>query len=195
MRRLHRTARESGFTLAELMIVLLVLAIVISAITAVLLSSSRQTQTTSARAGAQGGARQALSLMTTEVRQAGADPSIPPVGIVGIVSGDSISVHVRADLDGNGTISTTEPSEDVTYRWDSGARTLSRNPGTGASTLIGNVTQAQFTYFDDTNAAITALPLSATDAARVKSIGMSFTVSERGAQPVTLTTRVNLRNR
>ena len=42
--------------------------------------------------------------MEIELRQAGADPSTPPVGVVGIVSADSVSIRVRADLNGDGVL-------------------------------------------------------------------------------------------
>jgi prepilin-type N-terminal cleavage/methylation domain-containing protein len=195
MNRARRGRTETGMTLIELMVGIAMLALVVSALTTILLSSTHQGSRTARRADVQGGCRQALSLMATELRQAGVDPSIPPVGVVGIMSADSVSVRVRADLNGNGIIQTAEPSEDVTYAYDSGTGVLSRNPGTGATPILSNVTALALTYFDETNAPIVPQPLSATDAARVHSIGVTLTASEGDSNPITLTTRVNLRNR
>lgn len=189
----HRGQR--GMTIIELLVTLGVLAIVVLALTTILFSSTRQSGQTAKRADVQAAARQAMALMTTELRQAGADPSIPPVGVLAIVSGDSVSVRVRSDLSGDGTIQTTEPSEDVTYSWDSATQVLSRNPGAGATALGSNVTDMRLRYFAADGSALTALPLSTTDAALVTSIDVSLTVTEDGAQPITLSTRVNLRNR
>jgi type IV pilus assembly protein PilW len=192
-RHFHRD--QTGMTLIEIMVTVGILSVVLVALTTILFSSTHQSGHTAKRADAQAASRQAISLMTTELRQAGADPSIPPVGIVGIVSGDSASVRVRSDLNGNGTIQTTEPSEDVTYSYSSGSQVLSRNPGAGAVALISNVTDMRLSYFASDGTAITALPLSATDAALVTSIGVTLTVEEGDTPPITLTTRVNLRNR
>lgn len=190
----HRRS-ETGFTLIELLVGLAILAVVVATLTTILLSSTHQSSQTARRADVQGGCRQALSLISTEIRQAGADPSIPPAGIVGIVSADSVSVRLRSDLSGDGVIQTTEPSEDVTYTYDAGAGVLRRDPGSGAAAILSNVTALRFTYYDAANTQITPMPLSATDAARVASIEVALTASEGDSQPISVTTRINLRNR
>jgi type II secretory pathway pseudopilin PulG len=181
-------------TLVELLIAVGILGIVILTTTTILLSSSRVESRTARRATVQSGARQAISLMETELRQAGADPSIPPVGIVGIVSGNAHAVRVRADLNGDGVIQTTEPSEDVTYAFNDTTHVVTRDPGSGAALILANVTAMDLTYFDDANQPLTALPLSAADAARVHAIALTLTSEDRDSQPLTLTTRITLRN-
>jgi type II secretory pathway pseudopilin PulG len=181
-------------TLVELLIATGILGVVLLIATTILISSSRLESRTVRRASVQQGARQTVSLMSTELRQAGADPSIPPVGIVGIVAADRRLVHLRADLNGDGAIQTTEPSEDVTYAYDSTARVITRNPGSGPSLMLANVTAMEFSYFDAANQPLVTLPLSAADAARVHSIALTLTCRDRDAQPLTLTTRVTLRN-
>ncbi len=190
-----RRRPEAGMTLVELMVAVGIFALVAAALTAILFSSTRLGTRTSARADVQATSRQAMSLLTTELRQAGLDPTIPPVGIVGIVSGDSTSVHVRADLNANGTLQTAEPSEDVTYTYVDSIGTLMRNPGTGSVAVMSGITDFRISYFDAANNPITTLPLDATNAALVRSIGISLTAVEGEAAPVTLTTRVTLRNR
>ncbi len=74
--------------------------------------------------------------MPTELRRAGADPNIPPVGIVGVSSADSVTVRVRGDLNGDGVIQTTEPSEDVTYSYVAATGVPSRNPGSGVQEVL-----------------------------------------------------------
>ena len=132
--------------------------------------------------------------MSTEIRQAGADPSDPPVGIVALVSGDSLRIRVRADLNGNGAIDTAEPSEDVTYAYDSTARVVTRDPGSGPAVVLSNVDRMALTYFDETNTPVTPLPLSSTDAARVRSVGLTITANDRDSHPLTLDSRIALRN-
>jgi type IV pilus assembly protein PilW len=195
MTRVREHGANSGMTLIEVLVAIAILAVVATTLMTILFSSTHQGSRTSRRADVQGGCRQALSLMSTEVRQAGADPSIPPVGIVGVVSADSVSVHVRSDLNGDGVIQTAEPSEDVTYQYDVASGTLRRNPGAGPVVIVANVTSMALTYFDNTHTQILPQPLSATDAARVTSIGVTMTASEGDSRPITLTTTINLRNR
>ena len=186
---------EAGMTMVEMLLGIGIFAIVSITIVTILLSSARLGSRTSRRADVQGSVRQALSLMSTELRQAGADPSIPPAGIVGIVSADSVSVHVRADLNGDGVLQTAEPSEDVTYSYSPGTQTLSRDPGTGASTVATNIRSFRLSYFDGSNNPLAALPLSAADAARVLSIRVQLTGEEGDSRQITLDSRITLRNR
>lgn len=195
MHHRHGQRAEAGMTLVEILVGLVILSIVTAALSTILFSSTRLGASTSRRADVQGACRQALSLMTTEVRQAGADPRIPPVGIVGIVYADSVTLHVRADNSGDGVIQTVEPSEDVTYGFVDSTNTLNRDPGTGAVAVMTNVTAMRLTYFDAANTPLPALPLSASDAALVQSVGVSVTAQEGDARPFTISTRISLRNR
>jgi type IV pilus assembly protein PilW len=195
MRTIERAGGEAGMTLIELLIVLGVFAIVMGTLATTLFSSTQLGTRTWRRAEVQGTARQALSLMTTEIRQAGADPSLPPAGIVGIVSADSVSIRIRADLSGDGVLQTAEPSEDVAYAYNAGSRLLTRDPGTGAAAVAGGITALRLTYFDSSNNPLLALPLNAADAARVAAVGVTLTCEERDSKPITLTSRISLRNR
>jgi Tfp pilus assembly protein PilW len=182
-------------TMVELLVGLGIFAVVTLTLTLVLFSTTRLGSRTSQRAGVQGTVRQAMSLMTTELRQAGADPSIPPAGILGIVAADSQTVRIRADHSGDGILQTTEPSEDVTYSYTQGTGALTRDPGTGAVTVASNITSLLFRYFDAANTPLTTLPLSAADAALVKTIRVTLTAEDGESRPITLDTRITLRNR
>lgn len=191
----NRTAGASGFTLVELLVTTAILGAVLLVVTSIFVSSGRVESRTVRRAEVQASGRQAVSLMTAELRQAGADPSTPPAGIVGIVSADSSSIRVRADLNGDGTIQTAEPSEDVTYRYDAVAATVTRDPGTGAAPIVTHVRDMNLSYFDSANQPLGPLPLNATLAARVKAIGLTITTENGDSRPITFTTRITLRNR
>ena len=195
MTRHFRRDENAGFTLVELIVAIGVFSLVAVALTTILLSSTRLGSRTSRRAEVQGGSRQTLSLISTELRQAGADPTIPPAGILGIVAADSTTIHIRSDLNGDGVMQTTEPSEEVTYAWSPSPGNVTRDTGSGAVTVLSNVTALSFRYFDASGNALTPLPLSAANAALVTSIEVSFTAEEGDSRPVTLATRVNLRNR
>ena len=190
---LHRS--ERGITLIELLVATSVLALVILIVILILTSSSHAQAKTARRAFIQAGCREAVSLMSTELRQAGADPSNPPVGVVAIVYGDSVKVHERSDLNGNGVIETAEPSEDVTYNYDPVAQAITRDPGAGPAVILDKVTGFVLSYYDVNNNPLTALPLSAADAAAVHAIGLSVTSVDQDSHPITITTRITLRNR
>ena len=140
------------------------------------------------------GTRSGLALMLNELRQAGADPGDTPIGLAAVVTARADLIRVRADLNGDGVIQTAEPSEDVTYSYDSTANTVSRDPGSGAVVLIPNVTSMGLVYFDDANQPLGPLPLSTANAARVRAIGLSMTAERRDSRPITLSTRIALRN-
>lgn len=194
MNRSRRTRPEPGFSLVEVLVTLTILAVVAGVLSTVLLASNRTHIKSTRRAQIQGASRQAMSLLTSEIRNAGADPRIPAAGILGVVAADTHAVRVRADMNADGAISTTEPSEDITYTYDAANDRLTRNPGSGAVSALENVTDLRFTYFDLSNAPLVTMPLSATDRALVHSIGITLTTEDRDSSPFTLTTRVTLRN-
>ena len=107
---------------------------------------------------------------------------------------DTVKILAETRLNGDGVIQTAEPSEDVTYSYDSTANTVSRDPGSGAVVLIPNVTSMGLVYFDDANQPLGPLPLSTANAARVRAIGLSMTAERRDSRPITLSTRIALRN-
>ena len=187
--------RDSGLSLLELMVVLAILGMVMLTLMGIAVSTSRLHWRTSSLAGTQMSARQGMSLMETEIRQAGADPANPPIGVVGIVSAQSNLLRVRADLNGDGVLTTTEPSEDVTYSYDAVNKNIVRNPGAGAQIVVPDVTNLTFTYYDGTNTVLGPLPLSAANASLVRAINVSFKTMEHDSMTITLSSRVYLRNR
>jgi len=189
-------ACEKGFTLVEMVVTIIVLGIVLVVVNQVFFSSTRVYGNTSVRAGQQMSARAGLSVLVTELRTAGCDPTLPnigPIGLQPVTDGTPTSVHVQSDLNADGALQTAEPSDDVTYSYDAGQLALMRDPGTGPEVMVPNVTACQFTYFDVNNQELVA-PLSNADRGRVRSIGIAITTeTERGGQ-MTATTRVALRN-
>lgn len=186
-------ANQKGLTLVELVVTIIVLGIVLLAVNQIFFSTTRLYGSTSVRAGQQMSARAGLSVMASELRTAGCDPSLPPAGIQGVLSATSDTVHVQSDLTGDGAIQTAEPSEDVMYFYDAGQLAVMRDPGTGAEVMIPNVTAFTLTYFDVDNNPL-AVPLDAADRGRVRSIGIDITTeTDRGGQATT-TTKISLRN-
>ena len=187
-----RSRSARGFTLIEILVAVAILGTVMVVLSSIMMSSNRSHTKTVRQAEIQTDVRQALDLMAAELRQAGADST--SVGIVPVVYGDSVLVHVRADLNGSGTITTAEPSEDITYSYVPGTKSIMRNPGTGAAVMLPNVTAMRFRYYDATNQLLTPVPLSATNLGLVHSVGLTVTAADIDSLPVTLTTRITLRN-
>jgi prepilin-type N-terminal cleavage/methylation domain-containing protein len=183
---------NGGFTVAEMLVTTLILAIVLGAVNTVFFSSNEMYDKTSQRAHVQMDARLGMSILTKELRHAGCDPV--EIGVVGVAYAATDTVRIVGDHDGDGTISIAEPSEDVTYFYDPSSETLFRDPGTGPQVIVPNVTNMTITYLDRSNTALTPLPLSAANAARVRSVAISVTTEARDSGEVTLTTTVALRN-
>ena len=137
-------------------------------------------------------ARTGLGVMMTEIRAAGCDPT--EVGIIGIVRAAQDTVRFRSDLNGDGAITTVEPSEDVIYFYNPGTETVYRNSGAGAAAMIPNVSAMSFAYFDEDDQPLTPLPLNAARAARVRSVGITLTSETPKGGQLNPSTRIGLRN-
>jgi len=196
---LQTNRHDAGLTLLELMVVLAILGIVMLTLMGIAVSTSRLHWRTSSLAGTQMSARQGMSLMETEIRQAGADTRSfatgGPIGVVGIVTAASTSLRVRSDANGDGLVTTTEPSEDVTYSYDAVNKNILRNPGTGAQVMVPDVSNLTFTYYDASNTVLGPLPLSAANASLVKAINVSFKTMEKDSMSITLSSRITVRSR
>lgn len=181
-----------GLTLVEVMMTLLIFATVLAVINSVFFTTQNLYSSTSQRADLQMSARSGLGVMVTELRSAGCDPTL--AGIAGLVSAAQDSVRFHSDLNGDGAITTNEPSEDVLYFFDADAQTLFRDPGTGPVAMVANVNAMTFAYFDANNQPLTPVPLSTANTARVRSVGIAITAEAPKGGEVTASTRVSLRN-
>ncbi|MCH7549725.1 MAG: hypothetical protein IH969_09370, partial [Candidatus Krumholzibacteriota bacterium] len=130
--------------------------------------------------------------MVEEIRRAGADPLL--TGLAGLVTADSHTVHIRAELNDIAGIQTAEPSEDVTYTYDPAQEIIFRDNGTGPLALINNVSEFHLRYFDGLNQEIVAVPLTPALASSVQSISITITTESHLGGEVSATTRVGLRN-
>jgi prepilin-type N-terminal cleavage/methylation domain-containing protein len=185
-----RWSRQSGMTLVELMMAVLIFGMVLVVLNGVFFSTNRLYGNTSVRAGQQMNSRAGLSVMVTELRTAGCDSA--QVGIAPFVSADVQSAHIQSDYDNNRVITTAEPSEDVTYSYDNNQQAILRDPGTGPQVIIRDVSAFQFTYFD-ANGAPMATPVAAGQLSQIRSIGIALTTHTRRGGDVTTNTLVSLR--
>ena len=190
--RIRSDHGNEGFTLVELMMTLLIFGVVMGVIGNVFFTTQGLYGRTSQRASQQQGVRAGLTVMVEELRRAGADPML--TGLVGLVTCDSGTVHIRAELNDIAGIQTVEPSEDVTYSWDPALETVFRDNGTGPLPLIVNVSEFELQYFDVANQPLVPLPLTPALAGAVKSIAIIITTETNMGGEVSSQTRVGLRN-
>jgi len=186
------TRNSQGLTLVEVMMTLLIFATVLAVINNVFFSTQNLYSSTQQRATMQMNARTGIGVMMTEIRAAGCDPT--EMGLVGVVRATQDTVRVRADLNGDGAITTAEPSEDVLYFFNPGTETVYRNSGAGAAAMIPNVSSLSFAYFDEDNQPLLPLPLSTGRAALVRSIEINLTVETPKGGELNTSTRIGLRN-
>lgn len=193
MNYLRRSIDEqTGMTLIEVMLAMLMLGVVMIVITGVFISSHDLYGKTNRRANMQMNARLGLVVMTREIRQAGCDPD--GLGIPSVVYAAADTLHIQSDLDGDGILETVEPSEDVTYFYDSNAQILYRDPGSGPQILVQRVRNMSIVYRDVNDNVLAPLPLTPELAAQIRSVTVSVTARGREKEEYTLTTRIALRN-
>ena len=159
--------KNAGFTLVELLVTMGIVGIVIGSITLMFTSMSRQSTTQNATAELQQSVRNALNLMTREIRMAGFAVINNDFGITQAQS-SSISFTVDWDNDGDvtsshaGNPSISHVSDKIQYNWVPTERSLRRVTASGtpffsSQILLGgaddaiNVTGLTFSYLDELN--------------------------------------------
>jgi Tfp pilus assembly protein PilW len=179
-------------TLIEMMVALSMFAVVMGVIFTFLGNSRRAYTSTSERADYQQSLRAVISLLTREIRSAGCDPI--DAGFDRFVTADDQRLRVRMDLDGDGDTSDTNPDEDVSWQYLPVAMELQRNGGAGNQTVLRNVTDVAFTYFDEEGNSLPATPLSAADRELVRYVDISLTGESGTGEEISYRTRILVRN-
>lgn len=146
-------SRESGFTLVELLIAMLISLILLSAISAAFISQRRSYDVQEQISEMVQNARAAMDMIGREARMAGYDPSgamqkTNPAytDFVGIPYNTS-QLELIADINGDGAIDTTS-EEDITYSYDSANLQIDRNIGAGNQPFAENIQAFSFAYLD-----------------------------------------------
>jgi len=206
MKRLdHQT--EHGFTLAELLVVCVVIAFVMGGLLIMLQTGAQSYLVGSNQVEAQQTARMAIAQMVREIRNAGYCPTCagtPPFTAIASQTGTGFTV--QNDWDGDGAINTTGTvtdadgnihGEQIVYAFSSG--TLTRQEvGVDASavTLATGINSLTLTYQDSTGA-------TTGTAANIRTIVVALTAqpqnqpaaTQQGRVLVTMTDSVRVRNR
>jgi len=133
-------SRSSGFTLVELLGVLVIFAVVMAGTYSLLISQQRAYGIQEQINEMNQNARAAMDLMTREIRLAGYKKSTATFN--GIAIAQSTTIRILADLDQNGD--TLGNNEDVTYSYDAGTMQVWRNSINFP--LAENITNLTFVY-------------------------------------------------
>lgn len=179
-------------TLVELMVAISMFGVITVVVFTFLTNSRASYSDMSAKVEYQQSMRAVLGLVSREVRSAGCDPL--QAGFDHCALATAATCEFRMDLDGDGLIEVAEPAEDVTYSWDPNTETLLRDNGGGPQVILRDVTALQFRYFDATGAALTSLPLTIADRARVRFLEIDITGRSERGEPLNYVTRVFVRN-
>jgi type IV pilus assembly protein PilW len=176
--------RENGFTLLELLVVMALSGIVMAAIYATFLSQQRSYRMTEQVVAVQQNIRGAMYFMERELRIAGYDPKRTNDFGVTAIAAQSITFTMDTQTE-NGTL---DLGETLTYRYNAGDQTLTRDDGAGAGAQViaENITGLTLTGMTGTGVATTV-------AANVRWVDVTIT-GTLGGHTRTLNTRVRCRN-
>lgn len=218
MTRLPDRARDAGFTVIELMVGLVVMAILGAVLMSSALGAQRTTENAKTNSDLMGDIRLAMERMVRELRQAGTidDVTLPAA------AGDPTAMTFWADFDNDGArdIDAADP-EVLTYRYSpaTGRVTLTVDDADGSAVttpiLADDVTSfvldlrsSQWQYDRNADGLVNWAELDATAApignqngvpdgaelARIDSVGLTVSV-RRGSRNQTYKTQVDFRNR
>jgi prepilin-type N-terminal cleavage/methylation domain-containing protein len=204
---------QKGFTLIELLVAMALSLVVLGGVYGVYRVQTHTVKAQEFKMEAQEYARNALDMMTREIRNLGFFPTGAPctdqVNTAGIVSVAAPATSIQFVYDYRG-VNPADPAdgdcndagENITYTYDANTLDIVRtiNDGNGPQTLTaGNVTAVAFRYFDTAGNEIT-IPANVPANARRISItltvqSLSTDVQFGGGQTVTMDSNVDLRNR
>lgn len=150
-----------GFTLVELLVALLISAIIMTSVYAAYQSQQKSYVVQEELAALQQNLRAAMFYMSSQIREAGCNPSSTDVNKPGILTADVDEIHFTADIRGDtfgsepdGT--TDGPYEDVTYSLytSGGVQNLGIQSTDGATVqpVIEYVDALNFVYLDENGA-------------------------------------------
>lgn len=172
--------RASGFTLMELLVSMSIGMVVLAALAKTFTVQSRQNTAEEQVAQMQGNARAALDLMVREIQMAKYNPAGTAFSSAYGVTYSASQLEVKADMNGDGTISTSSGSvEDIIYARDAANNYITRKLGsTGTAEIVAdNITAFTFAYYDANGSAVT----SSANSGNIRKVTINITA--RTAKP------------
>ncbi len=199
----HVFKEQSGFSLIELLVALVIMSVVSLAIYGVFSVSSRIYTTQGVTADVQQSVRAAMEVMLQDIRTAGLDPTSS--GNFGIEVAETTKLRLTSDSidaginDFNGVLNDTN-SERITYELvgtQLDQILYETTASEDSEPLISDVQNLTFTYFDADGNNLGS-PVPALQLADIGTINVSITVEEPAGRDAsvsrTLTKRVKCRN-
>ncbi len=190
--RQARNARRAGMTLVELMVTLVIFGIIIGVVFGFLTEARQSYTSTRQKAQYQQGLRAVMSMVTREVRSAGCDPR--GAGFERFPVASATQLQCRMDLNADTDVLDAGPDEDITYAFNAGTGELSRTVAGGTAVVLRGLTNLTFNYYDEDGVLMTALPLNATNRARIHAVDLVMDGVTAKDEPVSYTTRIAVRN-
>lgn len=185
-------ARRAGMTLVELMVTLVIFGVIIAVVFGFLTEARQSYTSTRQKAQYQQGLRAVMSMVTREVRSAGCDPR--GAGFERFPIASATQLQCRMDLNADTDVADTGPDEDITYAFDATTGELSRTVAGGTAVVLRGLTNLTFNYYDEDGVQMVALPLSATNRARINAVDLVMVGATAKDEPVSYTTRIAVRN-
>jgi type IV pilus assembly protein PilW len=157
MKGLRKTGCDQGFTLLEVLVVILILGIVMAGVYSVYTSQQKSFLIQEDVAEMQQNLRAAMFTMVREIRLAGCNPT--GKATTGIVTANVSTISVTMDISGNNPNAdppdgdTGDANEAVTYALmdtdtDGTIDSLGRNTGGGLQPVASNIEAMNFVYLD-----------------------------------------------
>lgn len=137
---------QTGFTLIELMIAMVISSIVMAAVYSFFISSNKMSIVQNASVAAEQSVRTGLEIMVQDIRMAGYDPLKTSGAAISI--NQSSKIQITSDRNGDGDIDDSD-FEKVTYELSGGNLRRILYEGSGSQntqSIIENVTDLIFTY-------------------------------------------------
>jgi type IV pilus assembly protein PilW len=180
-----RSRHESGFTLTELLVAMVLSGVVMAALYAAYVTQMRAHRTTEDVTIAQQNLRSAMLFVERDLRMAGYDPEGAEVfGFTNITSSTQTNVRFTLDSDEDGILSGA--SEYVAYQYNPGDNTLERDTGSGFMDVANYISGVTFVFYGSSGVTTSA-------GASIRSVNVMVT-SGRGGHNRDLSSRILCRN-
>ena len=182
---LHNLKSAKGFSLVEMLIVVLIISVIAGIISTVYITSVKSQKDILNKASSETNIRTSLYSITKDIREA-----------TGVLSATNNYLKFNADINNDSV------SEDVEYilTGSSSVYTLNKKVNGGSNIFImDHITDSSiFSYFTDSSGSALQVPLSSQNLSAFKLVKINFTVNREPSNPVksvSLSTVVSLRNR
>ncbi len=141
---------QSGFTLLEMLIAMSIALIVLSALSATFLLQHKTYAVQGQITVMVQSARNALELISRELKMAAYDPSCAGIGCMPY---SDAQLEIRADIDGDGELS--GDNEKIIYTFNASEYYINRDTGNGAQPFFNNIQQFKAEYLDENGQVMT----------------------------------------